>query len=61
MDYYEKHALFEKGENICMSDALLPAHIAQDIAAQATPVVESVWQGAGPTAYRQVERAAVLR
>ena len=44
-----------------MADDLLPAHIAQYIAAQTAPVVEFVWQGAGRTAYRQVERAAMLR
>ena len=44
-----------------MSDDVLPAHIAQYIAAQTTPVVEFVRQGAGRTAYRKVERAAMLR
>ena len=38
-----------------MSDDVLPAHIAQYIAAQTTPVVEFFWQGGdlfqGPDGY----------
>jgi uncharacterized protein len=47
--YLEKQALFDKGENYRMNDAVLSAYITQYISSQPTPVVEFVWQGGEPT------------
>jgi len=47
--YLEKHALFEKGENMRMPDDVLAAYISSYVASQPTPVVEFVWHGGEPT------------
>jgi uncharacterized protein len=47
--YLEKHALFEKGENMRMPDDVLAAYISQYVESQPTPVVEFVWHGGEPT------------
>jgi uncharacterized protein len=47
--YLEKHALFEKGEDMRMSDEVLKAYISSYITSQPTPVVEFVWHGGEPT------------
>ncbi len=47
--YLEKHALFEKGENMRMPDDVLAAYISSYVASQPTPIVEFVWHGGEPT------------
>jgi uncharacterized protein len=47
--YLEKHALFEKGEDMRMSDEVLAAYVSGYINSQPTPVVEFVWHGGEPT------------
>ncbi len=47
--YLEKHALFEKGEDMRMPDDVLAAYISQYVESQPTPVVEFVWHGGEPT------------
>lgn len=47
--YLEKHALFEKGEDMRMSDEVLAAYVSGYITSQPTPAVEFVWHGGEPT------------
>jgi uncharacterized protein len=47
--YLEKHALFERGEDMRMPDDVLVAYISQYVHSQPTPVVEFVWHGGEPT------------
>jgi uncharacterized protein len=47
--YLEKSALFPRGEEYRMTDAVLAAYIEQYVAAQPTPLVEFVWHGGEPT------------
>ena len=47
--YLEKHALFDKGEDMRMPDSVLAAYVSQYVESQPTPVVEFVWHGGEPT------------
>jgi uncharacterized protein len=47
--YLEKHALFDKGEDMRMPDDVLAAYISSYVQSQPTPVVEFVWHGGEPT------------
>ena len=47
--YLEKHALFDRGEDMRMSDEVLRAYISGYVESQPTPVVEFVWHGGEPT------------